>query len=266
MGLRRTARRTFLMNPLIEAGELATASGWTAWLAGLAKGGPVMLVLAALSVLATAIILLKVYQFAVLRIRARGFVDAAVERVRAGETDAALAALARERNPIARTMEAAVRGRRDWATRQREVREEVLRVGSREIAALESYLRGLEAVANLSPLLGLLGTVLGMIRAFQRLEEAGSRVDPALLSGGIWEALLTTAVGLAIAIPATAALNWLDSEVERVRRDMSDAVTRVFTSRLSPVQLADASDAVADGEPGDAALGAPRWSARADVA
>lgn len=258
------------MQDIVELGELAGATGSAAWLAGVAKGGPVMVVLVAFSVLATAIVLLKLYQFLALRIRSRHFVDVAVDQVRAGQLDAALDGLARERNPIARTMEAAVRGRRDWAARQREVREEVMRVGTQQVAALESYLRGLEAIANLSPLLGLLGTVLGMIRAFQRLEEAGSRVDPALLSGGIWEALLTTAVGLAIAIPATAALNWLDSEVERLRRDMSDAVTRVFLARLQPVPLA--GPAVADAESGaeaeaDAAtLGGPLWASRADVA
>lgn len=202
------------------------------WLAGVGKGGPVVVVLAAMSVLATAIVLLKLYQFAALQIRARRFVDEAIDRVRGGRIEEALAGLAAVRNPIARSLEVAVRGLREWDNRQREVREEVLRVGAQQLAALESYLRGLEAVANLSPLLGLLGTVLGMIRAFQRLEEAGTRVDPSVLSGGIWEALLTTAVGLAIAIPATAALNWLDSEVERFRRDMSDAVTRVYTSRL----------------------------------
>lgn len=203
-----------------------------AWLGPLEKGGPVVAVLAAMSVMATAIVLLKLYQFAYMQIRSRRFVDSALDQVRAGRVDEALGELARVRNPIARALEVAVRGLREWDGRQREVREEVLRVGSQQLAALESYLRGLEAVANLSPLLGLLGTVLGMIRAFQRLEEAGSRVDPSVLSGGIWEALLTTAVGLAIAIPATAALNWLDSEVERFRRDMSDAVTRVYTSRL----------------------------------
>lgn len=254
------------MDPITTAAELSTTPVWMAWIESIAKGGPVMVVLAGLSVLATALVLLKLYQFAVLRVRSRSFVDVAVEHVRSGATEEALALLARERNPIARTMEAAVRGRRDWASRQREVREEVQRVGARQLAALESYLRGLEAIANLSPLLGLLGTVLGMIRAFQRLEEAGSRVDPAVLSGGIWEALLTTAVGLAIAIPATAALNWLDSEVDRVRRDMSDAVTRVFTSRLAPVQLAESSRQPEAAESSEAGLGTPLWPTRADVA
>jgi biopolymer transport protein ExbB len=56
-------------------------------------------------------------------------------------------------------------------------------------------------------LLGLFGTVLGMVEAFRQLELAGSQVDPAVLSGGIWQALLTTAVGLAVAIPAVLAHN-----------------------------------------------------------
>ena len=68
----------------------------------------------------------------------------------------------------------------------------------------------------------MLGTVLGMIRAFAQLERAGRVVDPAILSGGIWEALLTTAVGLAVAIPALAALAWLDGQVDGVRRQLSD--------------------------------------------
>ena len=58
----------------------------------------------------------------------------------------------------------------------------------------------MEVVASISPLLGLFGTVLGMIKAFLNLEKAGSQIDPALLAGGIWEALLTTAFGLVVAV------------------------------------------------------------------
>jgi biopolymer transport protein ExbB len=114
------------------------------------------------------------------------------------------------------------------------IREEVERAGEAELGALESNLRGLEVIASLSPLLGLLGTVLGMIRAFMRLEEAGARVDPGLLSGGIWEALLTTAVGIAVAIPALAALAWLESQVDTVRLTLSDAVTRALNAPIRP--------------------------------
>ena len=65
-----------------------------------------------------------------------------------------------------------------------------------------------------------------MIKAFSRLESAGSKVDPSILAGGIWEALLTTAFGLIVAIPALAAFYWLDGKVDQVREDMRHAAIR----------------------------------------
>ena len=94
----------------------------------------------------------------------------------------------------------------------------------------------LELIATIAPLLGLLGTVLGMIAAFQALQAAGSRADPAILAGGIWEALLTTAAGMAVAIPASMALTWFESVVDRLRLEMEDFATRIF---LRPVQGED---------------------------
>ena len=108
---------------------------------------------------------------------------------------------------IARVMETALRGRQLGAA-DGAVREEVERVARVKLDGLESGLPFLSLIATISPLLGLLGTVLGMIEAFQQLETAGDRVDPAILSGGIWEALLTTAAGLSVAIPAAAFFTW----------------------------------------------------------
>ena len=113
------------------------------------------------------------------------------------------------------------------------VKEEVVRVASLQLDSLRSGLRTLALIASLSPLIGLLGTVIGMIEAFQALEAAGSRVDPAILSGGIWVALLTTAAGLVVAIPAAVAHNWFEGAVYRCRRAMEDAATQVFT--LGPI-------------------------------
>ena len=93
---------------------------------------------------------------------------------------------------------------------------------AREMAHLESGLRWLEATAALAPLLGLLGTVMGMIRAFRDLESSGAMNDPVLLSGGIWEALLTTAAGLSIAVPVLAALAIFESQIEAHRRAMEE--------------------------------------------
>ena len=82
----------------------------------------------------------------------------------------------------------------------------------------------------MAPLLGLLGTVLGMIAAFQALQEAGNRADPAMLAGGIWEALLTTAAGMAVAIPASAALTWCEAVIDSIRTDMEDLAARIFVA------------------------------------
>lgn len=203
-------------------------------------GGPVVMILMAMSVLALAIVLLKFWQFFSLRLHHQGFVEHALERLRIGDSDGALEALRTTPNPIARVMEVAVRGRRDPAHEDALVREEVSRVGARYLEALRGQLRGLEVIGALSPLLGLLGTVLGMIEAFRQLELAGSRVDPALLSGGIWEALTTTAVGLAVAIPVVAVLNWLERRVDRFRHQMEDAVTRIFTQTESGTRFQQA--------------------------
>lgn len=187
-----------------------------------------MLVLLALSVLATAIILAKLFQFYRSGLRRLGFVDQAVSALQQGDNNAALQALQRHSNPVARVVESAIHCGVQPGLSINDIEAEVSRVGSAQIRNLESWLRGLSSIAHLSPLLGLLGTVTGMIAAFMRLEEAGSRVDPSILSGGIWEALLTTAFGLTVAIPAMAAFYYLEGEVDHVRAAMKDASVRVL--------------------------------------
>jgi biopolymer transport protein ExbB len=73
----------------------------------------------------------------------------------------------------------------------------------------------MDLAVTAAPLLGLLGTVLGMIEAFRQLEAAGTRVNPSLLAGGIWEALLTTAAGMVVALVALTCLSVLESLAER---------------------------------------------------
>ena len=192
------------------------------------KGGPVMLVLLALSVVALTIILVKIYQFSRSRLLRTEFIDQAVLLLHNDGPDTTLLALAETPHPVARVMETTLRTSTNTSLSIEDRDTEISRVGSAEIRNLESYLRGLEVIANLSPLLGLLGTVLGMIKAFVRLESAGTKVDPAILAGGIWEALLTTAFGLSVAIPALAAFYILEGQVENVRAQMKDATIRVL--------------------------------------
>lgn len=204
-----------------DAGWLQTASDL------ISAGGPVVVILLVMSVVALAIVLAKLWQFA-----GAGLTDARpANRVlaewRQGRRDAALAAAENGRGPSARALAAALAC--ELPAEVDRAREASWVAASRDLEAARSWLRPLEVIASLAPLLGLFGTVLGMISAFARLEEAGSRVDPGILSGGIWEALLTTAVGLAIAIPAVMALNWFERRVERAESLAERSVSELFS-------------------------------------
>ncbi len=197
---------------------------WDAAADLLQKGGAVMYVLLLLSVSSLAIILLKLLQFWRVGARRSGM----MELIATGSTHEIRRRMALSRHPAARVVETAL----DTGHLPRELQEaEIERIGSVEIRALETYVRSLEVVANLSPLIGLLGTVIGMIKAFGRLEEAGARVDPSQLAGGIWEALLTTAFGLIVAIPALGAVHYFERKIEGVRALMRDAAARVIASQ-----------------------------------
>ncbi|WP_082805955.1 MotA/TolQ/ExbB proton channel family protein [Marichromatium gracile] len=196
-------------------------------------GGPVLASLALLSVVAAAIILVKLWQFARLRIDARAPVDEALLLWHQRDVHGALRKLEERPQPVSRVVHLALVGLRHPKLDLTLLREEIARVASLQLEQLRSHLRALEIIAALSPLLGLLGTVLGMIEAFRQLEQAGAQVDPSILSGGIWQALLTTAAGLTLAIPVVIAHSWLERRVERCGHRMEDAVTRVFTRDLA---------------------------------
>ncbi|GJL78909.1 MAG: biopolymer transporter ExbB [Nitrospinaceae bacterium] len=94
--------------------------------------------------------------------------------------------------------------------------EELSEVGQEEINKHNRYLRGLEVIASITPLMGLLGTVIGMVQAFSKVAEHKGIVDPSLLAGGIWEALLTTAAGLSVAIPTMVMLHFFNRRTENI--------------------------------------------------
>lgn len=212
--------------------EDALASFVDAW-TWLVDGGPVLMVIAVLSVIALTLVLLKTWQFYRLRLDAREPVARALRLWAEGESTAAVAEVADSPQPVALVLHRALTGYLQAGVVVERLREELVRVANEELEKLRSYLRALETIATLSPLLGLLGTVLGMIEAFRQLEQAGARVDPALLSGGIWQALLTTAAGLGVAIPVVFAHAWLERRVETCGHRMEDAVTRVFTRDMA---------------------------------
>ena len=108
------------------------------------------------------------------------------------------------------------------------VREECVRLANNELIEARRGLRIIDLIITIAPLVGLLGTVLGMIEAFQALQDSGAQADPSALAGGIWEALLTTAAGMGIAIPASILLSWYDSVVENVQADIENLATQAI--------------------------------------
>lgn len=200
----------------------------------LARGGAALWVIAALSVLTLAVILWKAWQLLRAGAWSISKAERAVALFTAGNAPAAQSLLARRRGlrvSLARAAIAARRTRPDGPAR-----EETARVAKGLLAEVRGGLRVLELIASIAPLLGLLGTVLGMIAAFQALQESGAGADPAALAGGIWEALLTTAAGMAVAIPAAMALSWYEAVIDRVRHDMEDIATRIFLAPFAVEQ------------------------------
>lgn len=202
---------------------------WTRAQQFLTAGGPAMWAIAALSVAVLALILWKVWQLARLGAFSGGRVSArALDLWEDGQHRPAHDLLVGRRSARARVIRTAMTAADD-ARLDRAGAEAATEQAARAILAEARIgLRGLELAAAVGPLLGLLGTVTGMIAAFQGLEAAGVRADTATLAGGIWEALLTTAAGMSVAIPAMTALSWFDGILDRMRHDMEDGATRVF--------------------------------------
>lgn len=216
-----------------EADDTAATPGPLAPLLRLLDaGGPVIVILAILAVLALAVGLVKLIQFIWLGVGRAGFVSDAMDKLLNGEGESALSRLEHRRSPVARVMAAALRGKSSTEMNDDLVREETTRVAQSQLDGLERGLSLLSLIATIAPLLGLLGTVLGMIEAFQQMETVGDRVEPAVLAGGIWEALLTTAAGLSVAIPAAVLFTWLQRAVDVEGQRMEDAATQVFTGPL----------------------------------
>ncbi|MCB1365316.1 MAG: MotA/TolQ/ExbB proton channel family protein [Rhodobacteraceae bacterium] len=194
----------------------------------LGRGGPTLWIIAGLSVLTLALILWKIWRLALLGAWSGSATARAVALWAEGRPEAALAAVAGRRSLRARLAQAAMEARLDSGLSEAQAREETARRARSDLGEARRGLRALEVIATIAPLLGLLGTVLGMIAAFQTLQQAGAQADPAALAGGIWEALLTTAAGMAVAIPAGVALSWFESVTDALQADMEDAATRIF--------------------------------------
>jgi biopolymer transport protein ExbB len=178
-------------------------------------GGPVVMILLAMSLIAGALILAKLWQFHRLGVGRHQALIAALGLWDTGADRPALHAAAQARSHLGPVAVLALSSAHAAAHDGTALRARLTGEAAMRLAVLSSGLRLLESIAQVAPLLGLFGTVLGMIEAFQSLQAAGASVDPSSLAGGIWVALLTTAVGLAVAMPSSLILSWLDGRIAR---------------------------------------------------
>ena len=149
------------------------------------------------------------------------------ELARAGDIDGAIAAAGSKRGPASAILMAGLRRIKGREVGEGEIEQAVSTVGTIELGFLERGLVVLATIANVAPLMGFLGTVAGMILAFASIEAAGS-VDPALVAGGIKVALLTTASGLAIAIPVNIGYNFFVTRIDKLIVDMEQGTQAIL--------------------------------------
>lgn len=192
-------------------------------------GGPVVAILLGLSVIALALIGLKFFMFITHHVGRHRNAKQAMALWKQHEQQAALNALKGSKSALEKTLYVSMSCLNSGISCKDDIEEQVTAIALHQLHELQRGFRALEAIAQISPLLGLFGTVLGMIDAFQKLQSAGNSVDPSILAGGIWVALLTTAAGLAVAMPVSLVLTWFETRIE----DESIAIQTMAADLLS---------------------------------
>jgi biopolymer transport protein ExbB len=193
-------------------------------------GGFMMYPLGASALAGLAIIIWKLFDLSGKSIRTRKFLRDVDELITQRKINDALA-LSRDSNtPAGRIMAAGLERHNEGSER---VMKAIENVGLIEMASLESGLVWLATVSNVAPLLGFLGTVIGMIQAFQAIEAAGE-VEATLVAGGIKVALITTAAGLMIAIPVNIAHNYFVTRIDRLVLDMEESAQKMVDALHEP--------------------------------
>ena len=191
----------------------------------LAKGGVLVGPILFCSVIALAIFLERIIRLSRIRIRGSGLVDNIARHIKDGEDHMAYELAESSDSPMGRVLAQAM----EVKGQDQDIIETVIvNATEEEVRGLSRYLQALATIGNIAPLLGLLGTVIGMIKAFMVIQEMGGKVNAAVLAGGIWEAMLTTALGLAVALPTIVAHSYLLARVDKYEAQLQDgAVTFV---------------------------------------
>ena len=191
------------------------------------KGGPIMGLIIICSIIAFAVFLERVWYLRHAKIDTGNFMKNISYKVRSNRVMDAVDMCNSTKGPIARILKSGIM---KYDKPREDIKEAIMDAGVHEMPLLEKNLGVLATIAHIAPLLGLLGTVVGMLKAFQVIEGKAMSmvpVNPGDLAGGIWEALITTVAGLSIAIPTYVAYNYLVSRVETFVVDMEKSATEL---------------------------------------
>lgn len=196
---------------------------WQIFLAG----GPVMWPILLCSIFAMAIIIEKFWHVHKIKIDTQEFLNSVLDKMKHHQVKEALEICDKTMSPISHILKAGIL---KYDRPRPQIKEAIEDASLYEVPRLEKNLSMLATIAHISPLLGLLGTVTGMVRCFQTIQAKAASfhpVSPGDLAGGIWEALLTTVAGLIVAIPTFIAYNYLVSRINGFILEMEKASTEL---------------------------------------
>ena len=210
--------------------SLDPASWWTGVIRLIELGGKLIIVMLTVSVLGLAIVMFKILQFVQVRDGSMRDLHKAIDTWEGGDVKQGQDMIKRNGLGFARDVEYALKRLRPDNVEL--VREELYRRARVFLQPLHDHLPTIEIIYYIAPLLGLLGTVTGIIASFQALETTAGANDAAKLAGGIWEALLCTGVGLSMAIPFAVLHSLLETRLNHIVAGIEDIIARVFTTEL----------------------------------
>lgn len=192
----------------------------------LVKGGPVIIPIIAGSIIGLAIILERLWFFRIIaRIKPDSFSERIFYYVRQGDPEAAIVFCNEQsRYPLASIFKT---GLERWHLTSQEIEKAMEREGNNQALELERYLGALATITGIEPLLGFLGTITGLIKAFMSWERAGANITVSVLAGGIYEAMITTAMGLIVAIPLFIVYNYFIARTRVVTQEWTDYSLRL---------------------------------------
>ena len=190
------------------------------------KGGLVFLILLLFSTISISIILLKVFQFIYFNSIKVNDLDKQIRQSNnLNDMESFFSQSKNSNHPLIMILQKSTNIFKNNSLNDEQKSSEIKLEVIQRLKKIESLLPTLDIIAQVSPLLGLLGTVIGMISSFNQLELGGSLVDPSVLAGGIWTALLTTAIGLIVAIPALISHHYFEKKITVIQHNINSLLT-----------------------------------------